>query len=266
MNYQPFSRESITAIARAIGDTQHGLTGSEIGDLLAELDLYDPGPITKWRRIDEAFSDWQKRYGTSDRVITFLTRAMHLARYTDNQELFEKRRSLLNPPLSIEGMRINENGRVARAKQAESLTEIQKLTNSVKAELKRRKTHEQVLIYCEEEVLRHGYFHAILEASKSVFDRLREATSTDLDGAALVDNALSVKHGVLAINSLATSTERNEQTGLCNLVKSISGMYRNPVAHDPRLKRDVAEEELLEALTLISYVHRRLDDAHTRSA
>ena len=97
-------------------------------------------------------------------------------------------------------------------------------------------------------------------------ERSYETCGTMSPNQTLVDNALSVKSGVLAINSLATNTEQNEQTGLCYLVKSISGLYRNPVAHDPRLKRDVAEEELLEALTLISYVHRRLDDAHTRNA
>jgi hypothetical protein len=40
-------------------------------------------------------------------------------------------------------------------------------------------------------------------------------------------------------------------------------MFRNPVAHDPRLKRTVADDELLELLTTLSMIHRRLDDART---
>jgi hypothetical protein len=43
-------------------------------------------------------------------------------------------------------------------------------------------------------------------------------------------------------------------------------MYRNPVAHDPRLKRGIDDVELLEALTTISMVHRRLDDAATTTS
>lgn len=34
-----------------------------------------------------------------------------------------------------------------------------------------------------------------------------------------------------------------------------------PTAHDPRLPRTISEEELLEVLTIVSMVHRRLDGA-----
>jgi hypothetical protein len=40
-----------------------------------------------------------------------------------------------------------------------------------------------------------------------------------------------------------------------------SGMFRNPVAHDPRLRRTVSDDELLELLTTLSMIHRRLDAA-----
>jgi hypothetical protein len=53
----------------------------------------------------------------------------------------------------------------------------------------------------------------------------------------------------------------DEQTSFVNLIKGHSGMFRNPVAHDPRLNRTVIDEELLELLTTLSMVHRRLDNA-----
>ncbi|MCY4134507.1 MAG: hypothetical protein OXG30_06290 [bacterium] len=37
--------------------------------------------------------------------------------------------------------------------------------------------------------------------------------------------------------------------------------YRNPTAHDPKLHRDVTDIELVDALTAMSMVHQRLDDA-----
>ena len=40
--------------------------------------------------------------------------------------------------------------------------------------------------------------------------------------------------------------------------------FRNPTAHDPRLHREVTDDELLEALTMMSMVHRRLDTACCR--
>lgn len=36
-------------------------------------------------------------------------------------------------------------------------------------------------------------------------------------------------------------------------------MYRNPVAHDPRILRAVSDTELLELLTTLSMMHRRPD-------
>jgi uncharacterized protein (TIGR02391 family) len=66
----------------------------------------------------------------------------------------------------------------------------------------------------------------------------------------------------VAINANATGPELDEQKGLANLVKGLFSMYRNPAAHEPRLHRTVTDEELLELLTTLSMVHRRLDGAH----
>lgn len=38
-------------------------------------------------------------------------------------------------------------------------------------------------------------------------------------------------------------------------------MFRNPAAHKPRFHRTVTDDELLELLTTLSMVHRRLDSA-----
>ncbi|MNJ02096.1 hypothetical protein D3C73_1619380 [compost metagenome] len=42
-------------------------------------------------------------------------------------------------------------------------------------------------------------------------------------------------------------------------MKGLNGLYRNPTAHDPRLNRTITEAELLDVLTMVSMVHRRLD-------
>ncbi|MGW0079905.1 TIGR02391 family protein [Streptomyces cellulosae] len=103
-----------------------------------------------------------------------------------------------------------------------------------------------------------------LEAVKSVADRLRQLTGQGLDGARLVDAVSMPGHGTaqVAINANVTGPELDEQKGLANLVKGLCSMYRNPAAHEPRLHRTVIDEELLELLTTLSMVHRRLDRAH----
>ena len=112
-------------------------------------------------------------------------------------------------------------------------------------------------------MLKKANFHACLEATKSVLDRLRHLTGQTGDGSSMVDEVIALgKTGIprLAINSLTTQTEKDEQSGLANLVKGMVGLYRNPTAHDPRLKRSITDDELLEVLNLVSMVHRRLDE------
>ncbi len=50
-----FDAAQLDALAKALGDTEVGLTGSEIGYQLARCKMVDPGPITKWKRIFNAF-------------------------------------------------------------------------------------------------------------------------------------------------------------------------------------------------------------------
>ncbi|MER6017737.1 TIGR02391 family protein [Streptomyces anulatus] len=93
---------------------------------------------------------------------------------------------------------------------------------------------------------------------------MRLLSGEQLDGARLVDAVLMPgAAGVprVAINTGVTATERDEQKGFASLIKGLGSMYRNPAAHDPRLDRPVGDEELLELLTTLSMVHRRLDAA-----
>ncbi len=54
-----FSQDQLEAIAGALGDTTHGLTGPEIQHLLASSNMTDPGPTTKRIRVYNAFVESQ---------------------------------------------------------------------------------------------------------------------------------------------------------------------------------------------------------------
>ncbi len=252
-------------VAAVLADTEEGLTGKEIGDLLVRLRMTDPLPTaTKRDRLTEAFVARQNKDGNPRRIITFIVHAIEPVRYRDRPELFTLRQDRLNERLAFVGLHVNDRGRVARGACAETLDQATLIATSIRDELQRRRTHPEVFRYCSVEVLKRDNFHACLEATKSIFDRLRIMTGESGDGAALVDVALALgKSGTpsLAINSLSAQTERDEQSGLANLIKGLGGLYRNPTAHDPRLNRSISEEELLEVLTMISMVHRRLDGA-----
>ncbi|OBG44556.1 TIGR02391 family protein [Mycolicibacterium fortuitum] len=247
--------------------TQDGLTGSQIGQLLGRLGIEDPGAsITKWRRLEEAFVRRQNFDGHPQRIITFIRNAMDAANYVNSPELFTLRQDRLDEVLTFVGLRVDDKGDVKRGPRSATLDEASRNATSLRAELRRRETHPEVLRYCTVELLKKNNFHASLEATKSVFERVRQMSGLSGDGAALIDAALSLgKSGtpVIAINDLVSQTDRDEQTGFSNLIKGLAGMFRNPVAHDPRVLRDVPDTQLLELMTSLSMVHRRLDTART---
>ena len=106
-----------------------------------------------------------------------------------------------------------------------------------------------------------NYFHAVLEASKRIADKLRTTTGLTDDGGTLVDAAMCGLSPLLAINALASESQRSEQSGFADLVKSTFGMFRNPSAHQVRILWPMGKEDAEDLLSLASVIHRRLDAA-----
>ena len=99
----------------------------------------------------------------------------------------------------------------------------------------------------------------MLEATKSIADKLRAKSGLTDDGAKLVDATLCGSAPRLAINDLLTDSQRSEQSGFTNLIKGTFGMFRNPTAHEARLLWEMSKEDAEDLLSLASLIHRRLD-------
>jgi uncharacterized protein (TIGR02391 family) len=147
---------------------------------------------------------------------------------------------------------------------AATLDEAQKRANRLKAELRRRFVHHNGLAFCRAERLQNNYFHAVFEATKSVADKIQSLSGLTGDSAVLVDQAFGLGDAgmpFLALNSLQTETERDEQKGLMNLIKGMFGAFRNVTAHAPKIFWNMTEQDALDLLTNASLIHRRLDAA-----
>lgn len=178
---------------------------------------------------------------------------------------FEERRRLLNERLLLSGFEVAEDGSLHRAQAADTLSEAQRRADDIRAELSRRDVHPDVLAFCRAELMQQNYFHAVLEAAKSVADKLRTLTGVCGDGSPLVDATCSLSSGPRVVfNSLATDWERSEQTGIATLLKGLFSTFRNPTAHAPKVLWAVSRRDALDMLTLASMLHRRLDDATVR--
>lgn len=145
--------------------------------------------------------------------------------------------------------------------QVQTIAQAERRAEDLRADMMRRGVHPDVVRCCRPELLAGDYFHAVLEAVKSVADKLRTRTGLLDDGAALVDRALGGEPPMLAINPRATKSEVDEQKGFVNLVTGVLGMFRNPTAHELRTKWPIGREDAEDLLSLASLIHRRLDAA-----
>ncbi|MBO2461470.1 TIGR02391 family protein [Actinomadura sp. LCR2-06] len=234
------------------------------------LRIADVEAPNKRTRLGGALLDQQHRDQASNCVIRFITEAMAPGRFLQDRRRFDALRDGLTEALSLVGLRVNEQGKVARAAAtATTLDEVARLAGRMRTELARRGVHPEVLRYCEEELLRESLFHAVFEATKGVSERLRQMSGLSGDGAGLVDQCFGAAAGVPAvrINDYGTGSEVSEHRGFANLLRGIFGTFRNPPAHTPRAAAGWAltEADALDLFSMLSLVHRRLDAATVRT-
>lgn len=260
---------TLEALCGVLGDTGDGLTGSEIGGLLRQCQIDDVAPgITKRHRLYEALAARQQRDGVANNVLAFVQAAMHPARYVGKSQLFAERQAGLNAVLSLAGLGVDEQGQVIAAQRARTASEAEARAGRLRAELVRRQVHADVLKACRAELLEENYFHAVLEATKSVAEKVRQLSGLTLDGSELVDEAFGMRDRdrrsrtpILALNTLRSISEQSEQRGMMHMMKGIFAVFRNPTAHELKARWAVDEQEALDLLTMVSVVHRRLEGA-----
>lgn len=262
-SFESFEETSLRAICNMLGDTDTGLTGSEIGQLLSASNIEDVSPsITKRLRLFDALSRQQSLDMCGNNVINFVRLAIRPVRYIGKNEVFEQRRSTLNQILSFSGLSIGEDGEIYRTQVAKTISQAQERANRLYRELISRKVHPDVLKFCRAELLQENYFHAVFEATKSIADKIRGKSGLTSDGSRLVEDAFGGNNPLLAFNTLRTETEQSEQSGLMNLIKGIFGLFRNTTAHAPKINWVINEQDALDMLTTASLVHRRIDNSN----
>lgn len=257
-----FNPEHLEALAKALGDTADGLKGSQIDDLLRKCNFPNPTPeITKWKRLFNAFVEVQRIHQGGNHILRLIERAMTPALYVNEGDLFRCRRDSLNSVLAFSGFILGEDGKITPANAVRTIQEAHERSNRLQYALRQRQVHPDVLEYCRSELVEENYFHAVFEAMKSITAKIRTLSGLSCDGCDLVNRAFSQKNGVplLKINAFQTETEKGEQTGFINLLNGLYGTIRNPLAHTPKTEWDMTEQDTLDILTVISLVHRKLD-------
>lgn len=264
--YPKIESNILRSISAVIGDTNSGLTGTEISKYLHDSGIDDPSPgITKRDRLFDALHQKQEQDRCSNNVFAFIKKVMHPSNYTNNEGLFDHRRHELNVQLAFIGWRITERGELEGITAAQTIDEARERAGRLRKKLQERKIHSELVKFCREELLKENYFHAVLEASKSIAERIRELASLTEDGGELINKAFGLganNQPKLAFNILSSPSEVSEHKGFANFLIGVFGMFRNVTAHAPKIKWAINEDDAVEALAVISFAHKKLDDCH----
>ena len=255
--FPSFPEDQIEALARLLGECGNG---NDISRVLNNRGLVDKsGESTKWKRLYFVFLECQNQNSCANQIIDFIQSFFSPVRFVERNDEFEENRQKLNVILSFSGLEYGKDGKFRHCETAKTLDEAEKRVRTIRAKFQGRQIHPEVLKYCRPELLQDNYFHAVFEASKGLAQRIRDLSGVQADGATLVDKVFSIEKPILAINSLRTETERSEHKGFALLLKGCFAAVRNPLAHGPKILWH-GEDDAADYLSLISLLHRKLDD------
>ena len=253
-----FTIAQIESLSKALGKAA---TGSVIDAALQERSIpYDPEISTKWKRLNAAFTDLQRRDQNPNGILHFLKTLLEPARFVEKSGDYERCRQEVNVILALVGFEYRSDGTMRKREPARTITEAEGRASSMHAKLSGRTIHPQVMKYCQAEFMQENSFHAVFEATKGLAQRIREESGIDDDGASLVDRVFAIGNPLIAFNTLENETERSEHKGFAALLKGCFAAVRNPLAHQPKILWK-GEDDVADFFSLISLLHRKLDDS-----
>jgi uncharacterized protein (TIGR02391 family) len=217
------------------------------------------GESTKWRRLYLIFQELQRNYGCANKVFDFVQAYLLPVRFIGKKDLFEEERTKLNTILAFSGIEYGADGQFRQREAVKTLSEAEKRIITIKNKFQGRRIHPEVLKYCKIELMQDNYFHAVFEATKGLAQRIRDMSGIQADGSVLIDRVFLSEQPLLAFNTLQTDTEISEHKGFAALLKGCFAAARNPLAHEPKILWD-GEDDAADYLSLISLLHRKLDD------
>ena len=265
----------LEALANKLG-TLPELTHTNIDKYLVECSIQDistksksvglgyiPGD-SKSKRIYKCFINEVHRTNNDLKIVSFIERALDPSRFADSKR-YDDILNDINSVLLFMGCEINKSGKVKIVKKATTIDEVQERINALENEAKKRNVHLEVLKYCKREYLDKDYFHAQFEASKGLFQRIRDLTNQNADGTKLINGVFSTDEPMLILPNLKLTerTDKDEFLGYKHLFEYVVNAVRNPEGHTPRILASEELGECLDNFVIISRCHRFLDNCST---
>lgn len=265
----------LEALANKLG-TLPELTHTNIDKYLVECSIQDISTKSrlvglgyiagdsKSKRIYKCFINEVYKTNNDLKIVSFIERALNPLRFADSKR-YDDVLNDINSVLLFMGYEINKSGKVKIVKKATTIDEVQERINALENEAKKRNVHSEVLKYCKREYLDKDYFHAQFEASKGLFQRIRDLTNQNVDGTKLINGVFSTEEPMLILPNLKLTerTDKDEFLGYKHLFEYVVNAVRNPEGHTPRILANEELGECLDNFVIISRCHRFLDKCST---
>lgn len=254
----------IENISKILGEE---LTGYAITQMFSQLNFIDHDikrgfTNTKWRRLNESIVEKCILLKNERPLFDVIEYVSKPSKYVNRPDSWRELLKSVNSTLIFKGYELKDDGYVYKTKSARTFTEAQKRLKSLSEEISTLNLHKNVSKYCTEELLKEDYFHAVFEASKGLFNRIRLMSDSTLDGQALIDKSFDFKKQPLILiqgNNLGTQDEKNQYFGLINSIKTCLYLYRNHQAHVPRIYDELSLNDAIRGLMIISLANELLD-------
>lgn len=242
-----------------VAATTSELSNSIITKMLKECSISEIGAGNKRDTLYNSLAKKQEDDGVANNIIHFFESYVSPATNIRTPERQRARLNEVNPLLRLIGWNFDERGKLLEVNVAETIDEAHQKADDLQRRLRARGVHDDVLRFCNARLIEENYFHAVLEATKSLADKIREKTGLTTDGTELFEEAFAIRQPKLALNALVTASEQSEQKGLVKLLSGTFSMFRNVTAHTPQITWEINREDAIDCLTLVSFLHRQLD-------
>lgn len=257
----------IENVSRILGEET---SGAKLTNMFFQLQFYDHDNdrysaesklSTKWRRINHcAIYECNKKDSAQPffKIIEYIVRPQN---YINEPSKWSELKRSINANLIFYGYELTDAGKIKETTEAHSFSDAQQRLNTLQTNLANLNIHPEILKFCNTELLEENYFHAILEASKAILNKIRLLSELDLDGNTLINQAFIVKHPIILIkgNNLMTDEDKSEYNGLKSLLNTIVYLYRNPKAHNPKLYDKTSLNDATTAFSMMSFACKKLD-------
>ena len=261
----PFKASTLEMIANAIADIDPGITGTVIHRMLLQSQIedisYNEQFLAKRKKLFNAFADYQNKNQCANNIILFIQNVLSPQRYVDNTDIFKKVKDEVNKQLAFEGLNIDDSNQIVSVAKASKISDVQIKVDGLKNKLIEQGAHQLVFSYCNAELLANNYFHSVLESSKGLVKRIQDIAGVTYDGQNLIEKVFKDEDPILIVNNFQSKSEKDEHRGFRNLLIGIVAMFRNPASHELKVEWNMSEQDALDILAMISYCHRRLDNA-----